>query len=63
VQYRSLDANEAATLEAAVAGRTFGDLCELLVARGADQDQVPLIAASLLKQWITDQCVSRLLSA
>jgi hypothetical protein len=63
VQYRLLDANEAAAIDAAVAGRTFGELCELLAVRDAEEDQVPLIAASLLKQWITDQCVSRLLSA
>jgi hypothetical protein len=58
VQYRSLDANEAAAIDAAVAGGTFGDLCELLVARDADEDQVPLIAAGYLKQWIFNHCLS-----
>jgi hypothetical protein len=58
VQYRSLDAIEAAALDAVVAGATFSELCELLVAREADEDQVPLIAAGFLRQWVADQCLS-----
>jgi len=58
VQYRSLDANEAAVIDAALAGATFSELCELLVTRDADEDQVPLIAAGFLSQWVADQCLS-----
>jgi hypothetical protein len=57
VQYRSLDAHEAAVIDGAIAGGTFSDLCELLVARDAIEDQVPLIAAGLLKQWVNDRCL------
>jgi hypothetical protein len=46
VQYRSLDALETAAMDALIAGATFGEMCETL------------IAAGLLKRWIVDQCLA-----
>jgi hypothetical protein len=60
VQYRSLDTVEAAAIDAVIGGATFGELCETLAARGEDEDQVPLVAAGMLKRWIVDQCLSEL---
>lgn len=57
-QYRSLGANEAAALDAVRAGGTFEQMCDALCAWHAD-DEVPLQAAGLLKQWMQDGCVIR----
>lgn len=53
VQYRSLDAVEAAALDAIATGATFGEMCRSM-AHHLEQDQVPLHAAGLLKQWLAD---------
>jgi hypothetical protein len=59
VQYRSLDSVEAAALDSIIAGATFEELCAALAAHGQDEEQVPLIAANLLKQWIVDECLNQ----
>jgi hypothetical protein len=57
VQFRSLDAAEAAALDAAISGASFEEICEALVEH-FDASDVPLRAASLLKRWTTDQLLS-----
>ena len=50
--FRSLEPAEAAALDAARAGRSFGELCELLAGhRGAAA--APAAAAALLNGWLT----------
>lgn len=49
--FRSLESGEAAALDAARNGRTFGELCELLaVSHGSEQ--APAAAAALLAGWV-----------
>lgn len=55
--WRSLAADEAEALDAAIAGRSFGELCELLCAHAGD-DAAPMRAASLLRQWLHDGMVA-----
>lgn len=59
VHWRSLDEDEAWSLDAACGGDPFGALCEGLLARTHD-DQVPLLAAGYLKRWVTDELVARI---
>lgn len=59
VQYRSLDKEECVAVDALIAGANFGAICERLAAVTAAED-IPLKAASLLKQWIEEQWLSRL---
>ena len=58
--YRSLQADEAWALDAARGGGRFEDLCEGLCG-WLDADQVALRAAGLLKSWVTDGLISRVL--
>jgi hypothetical protein len=58
VEYRSMAASEAKAFEAARDGATFGEICELLADYFAE-DEVPLHAASYLKQWTMDHCLAR----
>ncbi len=48
--FRSLDAAEAAALDAAIAGHGFGEICEALGAFLAE-DEIPLRAATLVGTW------------
>jgi hypothetical protein len=48
--FRSMTADEAAALDAARSGRTFGDICEILTA-WLPAEEVPLRAAGLLGSW------------
>lgn len=50
--WRRLDADEAALLQAVLAGETFGELCERATDFHAHDG--PLRAASLLKRWLAD---------
>lgn len=59
VQYRSLDTMEIAALDAAMKGENFGAICEV-VANHCEPDDAPLRAASLLKRWLTDDCLIEL---
>lgn len=49
--FRSLEATEAAALDAAREGSSFGELCERLAA-GPDATQAPAQAAALLAGWV-----------
>jgi hypothetical protein len=49
--FRSLDPAEEAALEAAIAGRPFGEICEELGAFLAEEE-IPLRAATLLAGWL-----------
>ncbi len=57
VRFRSLDALEAAALDAVQSGATFGELCEA-IAEHMDAESVPLRAATLLRQWIEEQLLT-----
>jgi hypothetical protein len=50
--FRSLEPPEAALLDAARAGSSFGELCELLAA-AHDAGQAPAQAAALLAAWLS----------
>jgi hypothetical protein len=58
VRYRSLDAIESLAIDAVMSGHHFGALCEQL-ATHLPADEVPLRAASYLKQWIGEQWLIR----
>lgn len=49
--FRSLEPQEAAALGAVRAGRSFGELCELL-AEGSGAQAAPAAAAALLRGWL-----------
>jgi Putative DNA-binding domain len=49
--FRSLDVVERAALDAAVAGRTFTEICESLIAHLPEED-IPLRAATLVAMWV-----------
>jgi hypothetical protein len=55
--FRSLDSVEAAALDAAGEGATFGALCERL-AHSIDESEVALRAASLLRGWIAEELIA-----
>ena len=48
--FRSMAADEAAALDAALRGVTFGEICEAL-AEWLPDEEIPLRAASLLGTW------------
>jgi len=48
--FRSLSADEAAALDAALRGKTFGEICELL-GLWLPPDEIPMRAAGLLAAW------------
>ena len=54
IHWRSLDVHEAWALEQAQGGANFATICEGLM-EWVDADQVALVAAGFLKQWISDQ--------
>jgi hypothetical protein len=58
VQYRPLDSIETAAIDAINNGATFSEMCEAIAEHSDDDDQVPLVAAGFLKQWIANQCVA-----
>ena len=57
--WRSLEVHEAWALEQAANGVSFGEICEGLL-EWVDAEQVGLVAAGFLKQWISDQLLTRL---
>ena len=57
--WRSLDVHEAWALETAANGGSFGAICEGLL-EWVDAEQVALVAAGFLKQWIADQLLENL---
>ncbi|MGH8042059.1 MAG: HvfC/BufC family peptide modification chaperone [Rudaea sp.] len=60
VHHRRLDDDEAAALDAVAADMPFAQMCEALCQWHA-QDSVPLRAASLLKAWVGNGWITRVL--
>jgi hypothetical protein len=52
-QYRSLEPAETAALTVVRGGGSFGEMCEALC-EWHDGDEVPLVAAGMLKRWIVE---------
>lgn len=61
-QFRSLATDEAAMLDALLAGDCFGDACATL-AESHPVEDVPLRAATLLKSWLEQGVIGRILTA
>lgn len=59
IRWRSLNPDEAAALDAAAAGQSFGAICERLC-EWIEPDQVALHAAGLLKRWLVDGLIVEL---
>jgi hypothetical protein len=57
--WRSLEVHEAWAIEQAAGGASFAQICEGLL-EWIDAEQVALTAAGFLKQWISDQLLTRL---
>jgi hypothetical protein len=57
-QYRSLERDEAAAVRIVRAGGTFGAMCEALC-EWHEGDEVPLVAAGMLKRWIVEEQLIR----
>ena len=55
--YRPLSIEESSVLSAALQGKTFGELCEVLC-QWLPEDQVGLQAATLLMRWVSDGLIS-----
>lgn len=53
-RWRSLEVHEAWAIEQAAAGADFGAICEGLL-EWVDEARVALVAAGLMKQWISDE--------
>ena len=53
-QYRSLLPDEVAALAVVRGGGTFGAMCEALC-ESHDPDEVPLVAAGMLKRWLVEE--------
>ncbi len=58
-QYRSLEPAETAALAVIRNGGTFGEMCEALC-EWHEADEVPLLAAGMLKRWIVEELLTRL---
>ena len=58
-QFASMDAHECDCLDLALAGATFGEICELL-GRWHGPDSVAVEAGTLLRTWVGDGLVRRL---
>jgi hypothetical protein len=58
-QYRSLEPAETAALEVMRGGGSFGEMCEALC-EWHEADEVPLVAAGMLKRWIVEELLIRL---
>ncbi len=57
--WRSLEVDEAWALEAAMRGSSFSTVCDGLL-EWLDSEQVAISAATMVKQWITDQLITKL---
>lgn len=58
-QYRSLEPAETAALAVMRGGGSFGEMCEALCEWHVP-DEVPLVAAGMLKRWIVEELLIRL---
>lgn len=61
-QYRSMEADEAIALQAAIAGANFSELCGALAEEMQDQEMVPMKAAGFLKGWLAAGMITELLA-
>jgi hypothetical protein len=59
-QYRSMEADEAIALLAALAGANFSELCGALAEEMQDQEMVPMKAAGFLKTWLAAGMITEL---
>lgn len=59
IHWRSLEVHEAWAIEQAAAGACFADICEGLL-EWIDAEQVALVGAGFLKQWVSDQLLTSL---
>ncbi len=59
IHWRSLAVDEAWAVDACIAGRTFGEICEGLC-EWIDEAHASLHAAGMLKRWVTDGLVARM---
>ena len=59
IQWRSLEVHEAWAIEQAASGANFATICEGLL-EWIDEQQVAMVAAGFVKQWVTDQLVLNL---
>ena len=57
--WRSLEVHEAWAIEQAAAGAPFAEICEGLL-EWVDAEQVALVAAGFLKQWVSDRLLTSL---
>lgn len=57
IRWRSLNEDEAAALDAALAGASFGEICERLC-EWVEAEEAAMHAAGLLKRWIFDGLVT-----
>ena len=57
--WRSLEVHEAWAIEQAANGANFAEICEGLL-EWIDEQQVALVAAGFLKQWVSDQLLASL---
>jgi hypothetical protein len=51
-QYRSMEADEAVALQAALSGANFSEICGALAEEMQDQELVPMQAVGFLKAWL-----------
>lgn len=58
VHWRSLDSNEAAALDAAGSHASFGEICEWLCRRSRSPEAAALLAAGVLKRWISEGLIT-----
>ncbi len=57
-QYRTIEAAEAAAIEAAWAGRTFGEICATL-GDGLDDEPATALIGGMLSSWLQDGLIVR----
>ncbi len=58
-RFRTLSTEELTFLQGVVAGENFSQLCERLADASLASDQVPLMAASIMKTWINQGMVTQ----
>ena len=59
-QYRSVQADEAVALSAAIEGANFSEICSALATEIEDPELIPMNAAALLKGWLAAGMLTQL---
>jgi hypothetical protein len=59
IHWRSLEQDEASTIDACMAGHKFGELCERLC-EWVEESSAAFHAASMLKRWMIDGLLTRI---